>query len=58
MHPTTEWNYGLEIDEANLEAGVRFDEQPMGDCPFSPEGAPRKATVKGRLLPGYLARYH
>jgi len=58
VHPTTEWNYGLEIDEANLEAGVRFDEQPMGDCPFSPEGAPIKATVKGRLLPGYLARYH
>lgn len=53
VHPTTEWNYGLEIDENNLAGCVTFKEQPMTDCPFSPEGAPMKATVRGRQVPGY-----
>jgi hypothetical protein len=25
----------------------------MNDCPFTPEGAPRNATVSGRPIPGY-----
>ncbi len=53
VHPTTEWNYGLKIDEENLDACVTFEELPMNDCPFSPEGAPMKATVSGRQVPGY-----
>ena len=32
---------------------VIFEEQPLGRLPFSPEGAPVTARVKGRRLPGW-----
>ena len=50
VHPTTPWNYALAVTEATLADRVQFEERPMGDCPFSPEGAPMQATVKGRPL--------
>jgi DUF1680 family protein len=50
--PTTPWNYALALDEAAL-AAVRFERRPLGDCPFSPEGAPIVAHVRGRQLPGW-----
>ena len=50
VYPTTPWNYALQIDDANPEAAVTFEQRAVGDCPFSPEGAPVRATVKGRLL--------
>ena len=33
-----------------LEASVRFEERPVGEKPFSPEGAGMAAKVKGRQL--------
>jgi uncharacterized protein len=30
-----------------------FHEHALGDCPFSPEGAPVTATVQGRQLPDW-----
>ena len=50
VHPTTDWNYGLVVDEQNLSESVRFEERPMGDSLFSPDGAPMQATVIGRQL--------
>ena len=50
VHPTTAWNYALEIDETSLETDIAFKEHVLGDIPFSPEGAPVTATVKGRKL--------
>jgi hypothetical protein len=32
---------------------VTFEERPVGDRPFSPEGAGMSARAKGRLLPGW-----
>jgi DUF1680 family protein len=57
VHPTTDWNYGLAIDPADPDAGVRFEERPVGERPFSPEGAGMAATAKGRLLPGWRIRH-
>ena len=51
--PTTPWAYALDIDEATLEDDLTFEEHPVGDLPFSPEGAPLSATVRGRRLPGW-----
>ncbi len=51
VYPTTPWNYALAIDEDSLVADVTFVEHPVGDKPFSPDGAPVSATVKGRRLP-------
>lgn len=53
VRPTTLWNYGLVVDEKNPGATLKFSEQPVGDKPFSPEGAGVIATVKGRKLPAW-----
>jgi len=50
VRPATPWNYGLLLDMKNAEAGLRFEEQPVGDRPFSPEGAGMTAAVKGRKI--------
>jgi len=51
VRPTTPWNYALAVDARNPAASVTFEERPIGACPFSPEGAPVLATVKGRKVP-------
>jgi len=51
VYPTTPWNYALAIDEATLFEDITFTEFPVGEMPFSPQGAPVEATVKGRRLP-------
>jgi hypothetical protein len=53
VRPATPWNYGLLVDEARPEAGVRFEERPVGERPFSPEGAGVVARVQGRRLPNW-----
>ncbi len=51
VRPTTPWNYGLLLPDGDPPAGIRFRERPVGERPFSPEGAGMEATVQGRLLP-------
>jgi hypothetical protein len=53
VYPTTPWNYALEIDIAHPAQSVTFEERPFGSAPFSVEGAPVVAHVKGRRLPGW-----
>ncbi|MHC4563209.1 MAG: beta-L-arabinofuranosidase domain-containing protein [Planctomycetota bacterium] len=50
--PTTPWNYALEVDESSI-GEVVFTEAPVGDMPFSPDGAPMSATVNGRRVPSW-----
>jgi hypothetical protein len=50
VRPATPWNYGLLLDEKNAADGIRFEERPVGDKPFSPEGAGMAASVKGRKI--------
>jgi len=56
VHPTTDWNYGLLIDEENPVGGIRFEERPVGERPFSPEGAGMAAFVKGRKLQAWTIK--
>ena len=51
VRPTTPWNYGLVLDPARPEASLRFEERPVGERPFSPEGAGMSAMAKARRLP-------
>jgi hypothetical protein len=51
--PTTAWNYGLVVDEEKADEGVRFEERPVGDKPFSPEGAGTIAKATARKIPGW-----
>jgi hypothetical protein len=53
VYPTTPWNYALAVSEASLARAVEFSEHPVGEFPFSPDGAPIVATVKGRRVPGW-----
>ena len=50
VKPTTPWNYGLVVEGSNV-AGLTFEERPIGDKPFSPEGAGVVAKAKARKIP-------
>ncbi len=53
VRPASPWNYGLVLDPDAAQADITFEERPVGDQPFSPEGAGVRATVHGRGLPGW-----
>jgi DUF1680 family protein len=53
VHPTTPWNYGLEIDAVNPSTSFSVEQRPVGEAPFSPEGAPVMLRVKARRLPAW-----
>ncbi|MEE8604917.1 MAG: hypothetical protein V3S65_06055, partial [Candidatus Aminicenantaceae bacterium] len=49
VYPTTPWNYALNLNEESLDT-LEFEEHPVGDVPFSPEGAPVSVKVKGARI--------
>jgi DUF1680 family protein len=49
VYPTTVWNYALDLDERSLDT-LSFEEHPVGDRPFSPDGAPVSVKVKGMKI--------
>jgi hypothetical protein len=53
VFPKSPWNYALAIDREHPERSITFEERPAGDRPFSQDGAPVVAKVKGRRLPGW-----
>ncbi|MFL5241599.1 MAG: hypothetical protein ACJ8FY_05780 [Gemmataceae bacterium] len=53
VFPKSPWNYSLELDLDHPEKSVEFTKGKVGDRPFSPEGSPIIAKVKGRKLPGW-----
>ena len=53
VYPKSPWNYGLQFDLDHPEKSVKFTTNEVGDRPFSPEGAPITAKVKGRRLPDW-----
>jgi hypothetical protein len=57
VRPKSDWNYGLIIDETFPENSLRFDQHPLGEKPFSPEGAPVRAAVWGRKIPNWGLRH-
>jgi hypothetical protein len=51
VRPTTPWNYGLWVDETDPAASITFEERPVGERPFSPDGAGVVAKAHARRLP-------
>jgi hypothetical protein len=49
VYPTTPWNYALNLNEESLNS-LKFEEHPMGDMPFSPDGAPMSVKIKGTKI--------
>ncbi|HUU28991.1 MAG TPA: beta-L-arabinofuranosidase domain-containing protein [archaeon] len=58
VYPTTPWNYALEIDPEHPEESIRFGTSSLGDCPFSPDGAPVLARVTGRRIPEWRIEHN
>lgn len=57
VRPTTPWNYGLVVDPAHPDEAVTFEERPVGQTPFSPEGAGVVARAKGRQIPTWKLQH-
>jgi len=53
VEPTTPWNYALVLDAAHPENSLKVEERPIGQYPFSSEGAPVVLNAKARRLPGW-----
>jgi hypothetical protein len=53
VFPESPWNYALQLDCAHPENSLVFTERSIGAKPFSPDGSPVMATVKGRRLSGW-----
>jgi len=52
VRPVTPWNYGVVV-EKDAPAGLTFEERPIGDIPFSPDGAGVVAKVSARRVPSW-----
>ncbi|MEW5982245.1 MAG: beta-L-arabinofuranosidase domain-containing protein [Acidobacteriota bacterium] len=50
VKPTTPWNYGL-VAEGDVRLAV--EERPVGERPFSPDGAGVVVRAKGRRIPSW-----
>lgn len=50
VRPVSPWNYALILNEEEVDGQVEFRERPVGQKPFSPEGAGTAATVRGKRL--------
>jgi uncharacterized protein len=50
IFPTTPWNYGL-LAEPGKTSGLKVDERPVGETPFSPTSAAVSVHVTGRKIP-------
>lgn len=53
VRPTTPWNYALVVDDGGAERAFTFEERPVGERPFSPEGAGVVATARGQRIPDW-----
>ena len=53
VHPTTPWNYALELDVARPEQSLRLERGRVGPRPFSVEGAPVRIRARGRRVAGW-----
>ena len=58
IYPESAWNYALQINLDHPEESIEFSSQPVGDCPFSPDGAPILAKVRGRRVPGWKIEHN
>ncbi len=53
MRPTTPWNYGLVAGGPDGVRDLKFEERPVGEVPFSADGAGMAATARARRMPSW-----
>jgi hypothetical protein len=57
VRPSTPWNYALQTDGPAGAAAIAFEERPVGERPFSPEGAGVVATASGQRIPDWTLQH-
>lgn len=55
VYPTTQWNYALKVDSANLSDLVSVVETPLTASPFGSKHTPVRLKVKARKVEKWLA---
>jgi hypothetical protein len=55
VHPTTPWNFALNLGDGEVGDAVSFTEHPIGSPVFSPEAPPVSATAAGRRVAEWTA---
>ncbi|MBV9713404.1 MAG: glycoside hydrolase family 127 protein [Ktedonobacteraceae bacterium] len=58
VHPVGFWNYALEIDREYPKNSCLLVSRPVGDMPFSPEGAPTQLHMYGRRVPAWTIEHN
>lgn len=53
IHPTTPWNYALQLDPANANASFVFNRFPLAANPFDPANPSVALTAHARRLPDW-----
>jgi DUF1680 family protein len=53
VYPRSPWNYALQLDREHPERSISFEERDVARNPFSTQGAPVIARVKGRRIPAW-----
>lgn len=51
VYPTSDWNYGLVLDDENTLDGLSISENLIHNIPYSPDNAPIELTVNARKIP-------
>ncbi|WP_263374752.1 glycoside hydrolase family 127 protein [Granulicella aggregans] len=54
VYPATAWNYALDVS-ASSKAGLKVEELPIGDAPFSLRGAPVRIMASAHKVPSWRA---
>jgi hypothetical protein len=47
------WALGLQLDPDHPDESIEYSSRPVGSAPFSPDGYPTWAVVKGRVVEGW-----
>ncbi|MDD5688308.1 MAG: glycoside hydrolase family 127 protein [Elusimicrobia bacterium] len=58
VHPTTPWNYALNINIDDMEKSMQLEKKSIGDCPFSPKGAPVAIKILGSRIPEWTLEHN
>lgn len=58
IYPESPWNYALQMDTENPETSLKWKLKPVGDYPFSPDGAPISAKVNGKRVPEWKIEHN
>ena len=53
VYPTSDWNYGLVLDDENTLDGLSISENPIYNIPYSPDNTPIELHMNARKLPNW-----